>query len=369
MKRSSIPGSARRLSSALGLALACALAFALGLWAQRQQGDPEPSVAAAVILPTGILWPDPKPVSPFVLQDHRGEDFGLGQLSGRWSFLFFGYTHCPDICPITLGLMGESWQALAEELPDRRAQMIFVTLDPARDDSQTLMAYLGHFHQEFIGLGGPLPAVLDFAKQLGIPYAYQKVEGSDDYHVDHPGSLFLLDDRARLVGVFHPPHKPQEIRARFAAIAHFIRVEEGAHAREDLASSPLGAPSKDPASVRFSSAWISVPPPGARVAAGYLTIHNPSDKDLHLVSVQSRDFEAVEIHESIQSADHVMRMRRLPSLVIPADGEQVLSPDGYHLMLKVPRRLLQEGDEVQVNLHFASGRQATLSVPVRGRVL
>lgn len=353
-----------RLSSVVSLALTCTLAFALGVALHRVQrggGDGETGALDAdtttdanpAALPPGILWPDPKPVASFTLQDHLDREFGLQQLLGRWSFLFFGYTHCPDICPITLGLMSGSWATLQDQHPDRETQMIFVTLDPSRDDHQTLAEYLDHFNREFIGLGGPLPAVLDFARQLGIPYSYRNVEGSEDYHVDHPGSLFLLDEQARLVGVFHPPHQPEEILARFAAIVHFL----------DTHGTQQAAP------VQFSDAWINTPPPRARAAAGYMTIHNPSSEELRLVAVHSDNFETVELHESVQDANYMMQMRQLSSLTIPAGGERRLSPGGYHLMLKGPRRPLQTGDAVRMDLHFADGGRATLSVPVREQVL
>ena len=82
----------------------------------------------------GLLWPNPKIVQPFSLVDHRGEPFTLEQLKGRWSFLFFGYTNCPDVCPTILSMLDKVAGELGKEpTSSRDVQFLFVSVDPARD--------------------------------------------------------------------------------------------------------------------------------------------------------------------------------------------------------------------------------------------
>lgn len=374
----------------IGLTLClCALAFGLGVVLEGRRGDgPRPEGVAAS--PPGTLWPDPKAVAPFELEDQAGEAFGLERLRGRWSFLFFGYTHCPDVCPLTMGLMNQVWQDLPTRHPDKTLQMIFVTLDPMRDDRQTLHDYLHYFNSEFIGLGGELEAVLSFSKQLGIPYGYSPAGEGDDYHVDHPASLFLLDEQARLVGILHAPHQVDAIMSGFDAISRFIGAQDvvaagegrpvamsavagaprsGVHQQRPARSAARdGAAGEDvqhsPLPLEFSNAWINEPPPGASVAAGYLTIFNHSAAVLQLLAAESNDFAAVELHENVV-ANNVNRMRRVAHITIPAAGEVALLPGGYHLMFKAPTRAIRVGDRVQLVLHFSDGIRSELHLSVR----
>ena len=321
------------------------LTFALGVGLRAP-----PDVTQGEVIPQGALWPDPKPLQPFSLQDQREERFHLDHVHGRWSFLFFGYTHCPDICPITLELMSEVWQDIQRRHTDKAIQMLFVTLDPTRDTPQRLQRYLEHFNDAFIGLGGPLADVLEFAGQFSIPYAYRKVEGGEDYHVDHPGSLFLLDPSARWVGVLQPPHQPATILSDFTAISHFITARS-----EPDAAVPMW----------FSNAWVNVPPPGIGMTAAYFSIHNPSTSPRRLLAVTSRDFTAAALHESVQTEDYMVQMREVPWLSIPAQGVLSLRPGGLHLMLEGPARPIQAGDEIPIRLQFADGGHSQLSLPVR----
>ena len=101
-----------------------ALAFAAGMWLAARQHAP----AAAV---EGLLWPDPPALQAFTLQDHAGRPFDLERLRGRWSLLFFGFTHCPDVCPSALAAMAAA-EAELRTLRHfaERGQLIFVSVDP-----------------------------------------------------------------------------------------------------------------------------------------------------------------------------------------------------------------------------------------------
>lgn len=184
----------------------------------QQQIDPEPVVP-------GLLWPNPKQLQVFTSIDHNGNEFGLSNLTGHWSFIFFGFTHCPDICPISLGVLNTAYKALNTEYLKENIQVIFTTVDPERDTTEHLKQYIEYYNEEFIGLGGSKQQVDSLARQIGIAYGKSDIQSETEYQVDHSASIFLIDPQGRLVGVFSAPHEPQQLLNRFHQIKSFIQTK------------------------------------------------------------------------------------------------------------------------------------------------
>ena len=111
--------------------------------------------------------------------------------------------------------------------------------------------------------------------------------------------------------------------------------------------------------IEVRDAWVREAPPSASVNAGYLVLHNNSDQVQHLQHIQSEQFRAVEMHETIMEAD-VAKMREVRDLAIPAGGEVEFQSGGYHLMLMEPLIAIKAGAQVSVVLHFSSG----LEIPI-----
>lgn len=178
----------------------------------RQQQETQPAIS-------GLLWPEPKILAPFTTVDHEDNLFQLANLRGKWSLLFFGFTHCPDICPVTLAVMDQAHSQL-EQAGD--TQFVFVTVDPDRDTSERIAQYITSFNPEFIGLGGSAEQIAGLTGQIGLPYFRDKTESEENYLVDHGASLFLVDPLGRLVGIFSAPHDALNITDRFNRIREFI---------------------------------------------------------------------------------------------------------------------------------------------------
>lgn len=174
----------------------------------------------------GLLWPDPKQLRAFATIDQSGQVFGLDRLQGKWSFLFFGYTHCPDVCPLTISMFNDLYRQIHESAGD--TQMIFVTLDPERDTSEKLRQYVTYFNPDFIGLGGNMQQIMSLTSQVGVAFLYGEKSATGDYIVDHTASVFLVDTEGRVVAVFTAPHQVDSIRERYKMIRNFI--EHQAHA-------------------------------------------------------------------------------------------------------------------------------------------
>jgi protein SCO1/2 len=163
---------------------------------------------------------DDVPLPAFVLNGPKGE-FTNADLKGHWSFIFFGYTQCPDICPTMLNVMKDVKAALAIKDAGVTApafQLIFVSVDPHRDTRELLDAYMAAFDPSFIGLRGDDVALISLTSKLGV--FYQRNDGTDTqrYTVDHSAAVYLIDPRGQLRAVFSPPQEAPKLAADFRRI-------------------------------------------------------------------------------------------------------------------------------------------------------
>ena len=165
-----------------------------------------------------ILY-DATPVVSFALKNHKNEVFSQNDLMGKWSFLSFGYTHCPDICPTTLKTLDHVDKILRETDNSILPQTVFITLDPERDNVASLSEYIPWFNKDFIGLTGTVEQIQVLTKNLGI--LNQKREdqsGQGDYQIDHTVVIMLIDPKGRLRALSSAPHDAQTIADDFVKI-------------------------------------------------------------------------------------------------------------------------------------------------------
>ncbi|TLY70515.1 MAG: SCO family protein, partial [Gammaproteobacteria bacterium] len=165
----------------------------------------------------------------FPLTDHLGRPFTAAALQGRPSLVFFGFTHCPDVCPSTLVKLAQLKRVGA--LPG--VQVLFVSVDPQRDTPTALGLYVHAFDPDFIGLTAEPSAIKRIAREFGVAVNRVDLPGGD-YTMDHSAVVFLLDRRGRMVGVFTPPFDVERMaqdlrRAARLALAH--RASDRAQSR------------------------------------------------------------------------------------------------------------------------------------------
>ena len=171
------------------------------------------------------VYPAPRPLTGFELTDQRGQAFRLESLRGAWSLVFFGFSNCPDMCPLTLAELERFYRArpTTEQLP---LQVVFVSVDPA-DTPEVLDEYLQSYHPEFIGLGGSSEAVGEFARQLFVftgaedgasdHGGHDRPAGSPEGFISHSIHVGVVSPAGELVGLLRPPH-------RAAAIAQALEL-------------------------------------------------------------------------------------------------------------------------------------------------
>ncbi|RLQ22105.1 SCO family protein [Seongchinamella sediminis] len=149
------------------------------------------------------LLETPRNFGEINLVDHHGEAFTRDRLEGRWTLLFFGFTHCPDICPTTMAFLDQFMGQLeGTEVADTR--VVLVTVDPARDTVEQLANYVPYFNEDFLGVTGEFLDVHRFATALNTPF--RKVPGQDEnYQVDHSANVVLINPRGDYHGFFKAP--------------------------------------------------------------------------------------------------------------------------------------------------------------------
>jgi protein SCO1/2 len=200
----------RRIAYLVAAAVALA-AIATALWLRRATPTPVPPALA------GIMLAEPRELSAVRLRDHRGAEFGIERLRGRWTLLFFGFTYCPDVCPTTMALLGQ----LQRELDRRgapRPQVGLVTVDPARDAAEALGRYVAYFDPAFLGLRAEAPDLDPLVREVGAFYELQPPDPGGAYSVAHSASIFLIDPAARVVAAFPAPHTVPLLADRLAAV-------------------------------------------------------------------------------------------------------------------------------------------------------
>lgn len=202
------------------MAILAILATSAGFYISLKQAQ-QPQQAASNI--EGLFWPNPKQINEFSVLDQDGNDFGINQMKGNWSFIFFGYSHCPDVCPVTMSVMADSYKELVGDNND--LQVIFASVDPERDTTEKLSQYVSYFNPDFIGLGGNNEMIKSLTDQIGVAYYLNNENQTEDYLVDHSASIFLIDPFGRMAGKLSPPHEKNKIIQQFTKIKNFINEQ------------------------------------------------------------------------------------------------------------------------------------------------
>lgn len=130
----------------------------------------------------------------FRLTDHNGKTRTLADFRGKTVALFFGYTHCPDVCPTTLADLSQAMDKLGKDAD--RVQVLFITVDPERDKPEMIAKYVPAFHPSFLGLHGDAQATAQAAKAFYV--GYEKRTTSTGYNVDHSTGTFLVDPKGKV---------------------------------------------------------------------------------------------------------------------------------------------------------------------------
>lgn len=203
------------------------LLAALILW--RGFGHPSSSIQSETVTLLGVG----RALPAFTLQTASGH-FGEAQLLGRWSLLFFGYSHCPDICPTTameLAHLKELARAQHWPVP----QLVFISVDPERDTPEYLRQYLRAFDADFVGATGSVAELEPLIRDLGA--LYRRVSQADmtrashnvrsgmssDYAIEHSSAVYVVDPQTQLRALFHYPQNADALAGEYARLTGGVK--------------------------------------------------------------------------------------------------------------------------------------------------
>ena len=158
----------------------------------------------------------------FELVDHTGQALNRTSLAGKWSLMFFGYTHCPDICPASLQTMSDMVQAIEDSDVAAALRVYFVSVVPERDNSEVLASYVTYFNPDFTGATAIKEKLNPLTRSLGIAHDVRnKVEGNLNYDVDHSSAIVLINPKAEFAGLFGAPHDAQAMARDLTRIVEY----------------------------------------------------------------------------------------------------------------------------------------------------
>lgn len=192
------------------------LAIGVGVWREThvEKKSTNSSTQATIIkqeknLLTGTVLPQSKPMPAFTFIDHDNKPFTNDNLQNQWSFVFFGYTQCPELCPKTLNALSHISQRVG---PNPNVQYLFISITPEIDTPAKLKSYFGQDKfkfTKFVGLTGDNDKIQQLAKSLGI-YIAEETDG-DIEHIGHSGAILLVNPKGELYGLFTSAEQPHRI--------------------------------------------------------------------------------------------------------------------------------------------------------------
>lgn len=279
----------------------------------------------------------------FTLTDTDGRPFAFAErTAGRLTFLEFGYTNCPDVCPVHMANLAAVIGKLAPS--DRmRVTVVFVSVDPDRDSAPVLRKWLDSFSTEFVGLRGPRDAIDSAQKLIGFGPAIIQADtagtaGTGGSTVMHaaPVVVFTADDTAHVMYPFGT-RQADWTRDIPLLLAHRGRTAATAAA----APAPI-----------IERAYIVIPA-GQAPAALYFVARNPGTVADTIVAIGTESIGAASLHESMQDkAAGTVHMMPVSALAVPGHGVARLAPGGFHGMIGSLARALVRGERIALTVRF-----------------
>ncbi|PCI74741.1 MAG: hypothetical protein COB20_14690 [SAR86 cluster bacterium] len=178
------------------------------------------------------IYPEVRTLSDFRLLDQQGEFFTKADFQGHWNLVFFGFTHCPDICPLTMAELGQFYAGL-DFSQDVKPRVFLVTVDPGQDNPESMAAYLANYSEEFIGLSGDPGQIAQLAAELYVGYSDAVAPGAaatshehedshaeedaieENYLIEHSAHIAVINPQGDYYAVMRAPHRDQDLIKAF----------------------------------------------------------------------------------------------------------------------------------------------------------
>lgn len=213
------------------LSFVALFALICGYWASTLGDKPtlDTGELQATLKQATLLPADFRQVPEFAMYNQHQQTVGRELFLDTWSLVFFGYTSCPDICPVSMAVLKQAQQIIAEAQTQSSTQapdtphIVFISVDPMRDTAERLKAYMDYFDKDFIGLSGDQSEILALTRTLGIAYKIgSDAETNPNYLVDHSAVFLLINPSAGLQAIFSAPHDPETIASDYLKIRQAV---------------------------------------------------------------------------------------------------------------------------------------------------
>jgi len=218
MNQSLMHNCSHQYGRSLNIFLAAVAAFAIGVVFYSYQNSQ--SISAESLQKATSLQSSPLELPRFALTNHLNNPFSNQDLKGNWNMIFFGFTNCPDVCPLTLNVLNHVTSEL--ENFNEKPRSIFISVDPQRDQPENLKKYVEHFNNDMIGLTGNKKQIDNLTQSVGAIYAIGD-NSKDNYLVDHSAHIFVTAPNGKMVALFSTPHDAKIIANDFKIISELYQ--------------------------------------------------------------------------------------------------------------------------------------------------
>lgn len=186
------------------------ISVALGLYVNKMTS--QVSLTNDQLKDLGLYLIEPaRELGEFKLIDSYSNEFVPEDFKGKWNALFFGFTFCPDICPITMGMLSRIEKEIGL-VAENKIRVFLVSVDPDRDSPSQLKIYLENFSDNFVGLTGGIDQIYNFSTRVNAPFTPVINSKNPNYTVDHYGSIVVINPEGKYAGFFRTPHDQEKIK-------------------------------------------------------------------------------------------------------------------------------------------------------------
>lgn len=196
------------------LATLCIAAVGIGVWLSNAQKKNEKLELS------GFAFPEPKALTDIKLISNKNVAVTENSFKGHWTFVYVGYTFCPDACPMAMTTLNQLHGALQKAKVTDPVNMMLVSVDPERDTIEKLNSYVTHFNPSFSAATGTPEDIYNFARQVSSIYVIPDDRSDPNYIVDHSSSVILIDPEAAVHAIFTPPQMTASLADDFIKISN-----------------------------------------------------------------------------------------------------------------------------------------------------
>ena len=205
----------------IGFLVVSLLMASIGFWTAVQMFNVNDSGSPEI---NGFILQETRTLPKFLLIDNKEQPFGRDDFDCAWSFLYFGFTYCPDICPMALLEMAKLKRILAQTRPDVSAEFYLVSIDPERDTPERIDEYVRYFDDSFRGLTGDISEISVLARTASVIHVIEPSADGDSYEVGHSSTITLLNPHGDIQAIFKEPLKAATLADYVSTILDYVDI-------------------------------------------------------------------------------------------------------------------------------------------------